>query len=383
MKKLIMGLVATTAIFVGNGLQVEAAKNFSDVNTNMSSYEAIQQVANAGYISGYPDGSFKPDKSISRAEVASILNQYLQDEGRITTNEDKNTFTDVSNSSWYAQAIKNVTKLGIIVGDGKGHFRPNDTITRAELAAMVNRMENYQLNGTYFLYADIPYESWYALDTMVAYSNGIMKGTSSSKFEPNLKATRELFAVTLNNVLNYDPNYVAPDLAMSNRGDVNKDGKINDRDTNYQFRQERFVRVKYYFSKYGMNSFVDGHSLVLDYTNKDNNWISGIYQATLFLDDYAGYIEVAINEQDFTENDLNQLSSVFSEISGIEKDEIYEAIQASFIRPYNEYYVHNRVFFSDELIEYLYVVDDLELRPIEGKFNTKQMICFSYLEGRN
>lgn len=107
--------------------------NFSDVASDRWSNEAISTLANGGYISGYEDGTFKPEAAITRAEFVTIIARFIN-----TTAVDAG-FSDVD-GHWAAEAINKVVDKAWIEGYTDGTFKPDAHITRAEVATIVNRM---------------------------------------------------------------------------------------------------------------------------------------------------------------------------------------------------------------------------------------------------
>ncbi len=93
------------------------------------------------YIIGYADGTVRPEAEITRAEVATIFFRLLADDVRDFYMTDENSFSDVSADAWYNRAISTMAAMGIINGDPEGTFRPDDPITRAEFAAIASRFE--------------------------------------------------------------------------------------------------------------------------------------------------------------------------------------------------------------------------------------------------
>ena len=93
------------------------------------------------YVVGYPNGSVMPEGKITRAEVATIFFRLLSDEVREMMFCEENDFSDVNNGSWYNNAVSTMAAMGIVEGYPDGTFRPNDYITRAEFAAIVARFE--------------------------------------------------------------------------------------------------------------------------------------------------------------------------------------------------------------------------------------------------
>lgn len=93
------------------------------------------------YLLGYEDGTVRPNGNISRAEVATVLFRLLKDDVRAQNLTKENAYSDVSDTAWYAAAVSTLSKMGVISGYPDGTFRPNAPITRAEFAAMIARFD--------------------------------------------------------------------------------------------------------------------------------------------------------------------------------------------------------------------------------------------------
>ena len=96
------------------------------------------------YVIGYPDGSVHPNGEITRAEVATIFFRLLRDSVRDANFTSYNPYTDVSADKWYNNPVSTMSRLGIIKGYPDGTFRPNDPITRAEFAAIAARFDEHK-----------------------------------------------------------------------------------------------------------------------------------------------------------------------------------------------------------------------------------------------
>jgi hypothetical protein len=130
---------------------------FTDVSNGYWAASAIKWGQGAGILNGYPDHSFKPNASITRAEMASILVKWL----RLDTTAANHTFTD-SNGHWASAQIAAVAELGYMTGYADGSFRPDQALTRAEAVVIINRiLERGPLTGvTDPTWKDVPASSW-------------------------------------------------------------------------------------------------------------------------------------------------------------------------------------------------------------------------------
>lgn len=155
------------------------------------------------YIKGYPNGSFKPNATITRAEAASIFYRLLTDSTRRTYSTSYNTFKDVPAKAWYNTAVSTMAKLGIVNGGSDGYFRPSDPITRAEIAAMIARCDGNSYGSAYTNFSDVK-GHWAASYIARAYELGWINGYGST-YEPDKYITRAETVAILNRVLNRAP----------------------------------------------------------------------------------------------------------------------------------------------------------------------------------
>ena len=120
--------------------------NFSDVSSGAWYYDAVQMCAKAGIVAGYPDGSFKPDQAVTRAEFFKMVAMLYSD--TLNTPITGGIFKDI-NGHWAEKYINMLQKLGIVKGDN-GSARPNDNLTRGETAAVMNRILGRVVNNSSF-----------------------------------------------------------------------------------------------------------------------------------------------------------------------------------------------------------------------------------------
>lgn len=119
---------------VREGLKVKT-NNFSDVDASRWSNTEISTMVNGKYITGYPDGTFKPGKHITRAEFATIITRFFDNEGTGF----KPSFSDVS-GHWAEEYIVKAAEHMMILGYNDGTFKPDKFITRAEAMTIINRL---------------------------------------------------------------------------------------------------------------------------------------------------------------------------------------------------------------------------------------------------
>ena len=170
------------------------------------------------YMSGYGNGTFNPNANMTRAEAAQMFyNLLLNKDVEITT-----TFTDVAADKWYAQAVNVLASMGIIKGVGEGQFAPERTITRAEFAAIATRFANASNEGG-LDFTDIGSDAWYYSAVLTAVNYGWINGYPDGSFKPNNTITRAEVVIVVNNMLKREAVPVHVDeAAIKNFSDVTK-----------------------------------------------------------------------------------------------------------------------------------------------------------------
>lgn len=157
------------------------------------------------YVMGYPDGTVRPNGSITRAEVSTILFRLLSDKTRDEYFTTESSFTDVKAGAWYNNSIATLEKAGVIVDTAKGGaFRPNEAITRAELAAMLAQFSDAKpVKGVKF--SDVPAEHWAYEAIAIAAKMGWIEGYPDGTFRPDATITRAEMMTLVNRALERVP----------------------------------------------------------------------------------------------------------------------------------------------------------------------------------
>ena len=127
-----------------NSAPANYSPKFSDVRAYDWFCDSVMKLSNKDIIKGYPDGTFKPNKSITRAEFAVIASKYIKNPKAADE-----TFSDVPMNHWAKDAIAKVKAEGWISGYTDGTFKPDAPITRAEAVSIVNRMFDRAADGEF------------------------------------------------------------------------------------------------------------------------------------------------------------------------------------------------------------------------------------------
>ena len=152
------------------------------------------------YIKGYADGTVRPNNFITRAQVATIFYRLMTKETRTMYFSESNDFSDVSDDYWANKAISTLSNAGIITGFYDGTFRPNAFITRAQFAAIAARF-SVVTEDLPNPFSDVP-EGYWAEDLIAfAADVGWVNGYADGTFRPTANITRAAAMKLINNVL--------------------------------------------------------------------------------------------------------------------------------------------------------------------------------------
>lgn len=161
----------------------------SDISANWAK-DDINRLIKDGVISGYPDNTFRPDNPVTRAEFARMLAKAFHYESSV-----KNSFSDTQ-THWAKKDISTLAEKGIITGYPDGTFRPNAKISRAEMAKMLTRAVKLDgdFDGTQFgwwpSFDDVPENHWAYNSVEIANRLGILPPVIETRFQPDRAANR-------------------------------------------------------------------------------------------------------------------------------------------------------------------------------------------------
>lgn len=172
----------------------------------------LNRTDHLAFLSGYANGTFEPDRNMTRAEVTTMFARLLA-EKMAADQTYSNTFSDVAKSHWAANYIGYMQQFGIITGYADGSFRPDASVTRAEFAAIASRFERLTEGTKSF--SDVPSSHWAAKYINFAATRGWVNGYADGTFKPNNSITRaEVAAVTCRLLeRNADQSYIRSHLS--------------------------------------------------------------------------------------------------------------------------------------------------------------------------
>lgn len=201
MKKVISNVLAVTValqVVMAPATSFAAEKDFPDVPKGHWSYKAITNLTSKEIIAGYDNGKFGFGDVVNREQVAALIYRALKPE---TKSEYKNPYSDISEgTTMFQKEILALTDMGIFVGDGKGTFRPKESLTRAEMAVILQKAFKLKVKANH-TFNDVPKDHW-ANDAISALeSNGVAAGNGAGAFNPTSVLTREEYAQFLFNAM--------------------------------------------------------------------------------------------------------------------------------------------------------------------------------------
>ena len=158
----------------------------------------LDKVNHNSYITGYDDNTFRPDRSMTRAEVVTVFTRLLKEKPEVDVKD--NPFTDIDNH-WAKESILIMNSLGIVKGYDDQTFKPENMITRAEFATMISRFDNIvniQMNTNFY---DVPEDHWAYSTINYARYMGWISGYADGSFKPNNRITRAEAITIINRML--------------------------------------------------------------------------------------------------------------------------------------------------------------------------------------
>lgn len=163
--------------------------------TGVSSW--LRVTDHSAYMNGYGTGKFGPNDMLTRAQAAQLFYNLLVNKNvEITV-----SFTDVPEDSWCATAVNTLASLGIVNGIGYGMFDPNSNITRGQFAAIATRFAKAVSGVTESPFSDVSSSDWYFSSVVTAVSYGWIQGYSNGAFGPQDDVTRAQAATIVNRML--------------------------------------------------------------------------------------------------------------------------------------------------------------------------------------
>ncbi|SHL09603.1 S-layer homology domain-containing protein [Anaerotignum lactatifermentans] len=193
----------------------DAKEHTSSDQTIQKDVPTLNKENHFAYMSGYLDGTFKPNQNITRAEVAVMFSRLI-DEDFDSDNYETTSFLDVAEDEWYSDRIGYIESLGIINGYPDSTFRPNAPITRAEFATIAANFDNLKETGDAY-FSDLPDSHWAKNFVEMAYNRGWISGYPDGTIKPDRYITRAEVVSVVNRMLEREADISYIDL---NKNDI-------------------------------------------------------------------------------------------------------------------------------------------------------------------
>ncbi|PSL48520.1 S-layer family protein [Salsuginibacillus halophilus] len=173
--------------------------SFSDMDGEHWGHQNVIELAERGVIQGFEDGTFRPDNSLTRGEAVVMLTRDLDVNADAFEDTD---FPDVAEDRFYAAAVAAGSELGWVEGSN-GKFRPNESLSRAEMAAILTRAYEIEaVTGGNAGFPDVPSDHWAAGVIETIQHQGITTGDDNGEYRPEDDLSRAEFATFIQRVSN-------------------------------------------------------------------------------------------------------------------------------------------------------------------------------------
>ena len=190
--------------------------------TDASGQLILPAAEHKAYIVGYEDGTFKPENNMTRAEAAAIFARNIAERKGENISSGKSSFTDVNSKLWYNNSIAYLEKYNIISGYNDGTFRPEEQITRAEFVTMCMRFYGMFEDITASnknIFNDVPKSHWASGYIYNAIAMKWIEGYADGTFKPDSNITRAEVVAIVNRVLDRaaDTEYISKNISTVNK----------------------------------------------------------------------------------------------------------------------------------------------------------------------
>lgn len=180
---LAVSVLFTTMVFAAND------NGFTDVDFSTEQGQAIEKMYSVGYLSGYNDGTFKPNATITRAELTRVFNKVFMYEINEENAKNQSAFTDVEEGAWYYNDIRIAQSNGYINGFNDGSFRPQDNFTRQQTCVVLSLAAGLQSVNADITISD-EVSSWAEVYVKSAIADGAFELEDGNIFRGTANITR-------------------------------------------------------------------------------------------------------------------------------------------------------------------------------------------------
>lgn len=208
-----LSLTLSLILVMATLLPVPGAAASNDYGTHWAK-EAISAAEASGVVTGYPDGTFRPDSTISRVEFFNMINRMFG-----FTKESEAIYSDVSSRSWHASVVRKANAAGYISGYYDGTIHPEDRVTRQEAAVIVSRLRTLPTASSSPVFTDAEaIADWSRPAIVGSIEAKVMVGYPDGTFRPLTPITRAEALMILNKAFSYKAAAVIPDMVYEQSG---------------------------------------------------------------------------------------------------------------------------------------------------------------------
>lgn len=280
-KILIIAVVACMVLSI-SGLAYAAA--LTDIEGNWAKHQ-IEKMVTSGAVKGYPDGSFKPEAKVSRAEFTTLVNRAFE---KVDQNAKAN-FADVKETDWHYVQVASGKSAGYIAGYTDNTFKPDNAISREEVAVILTKLLKLDANNTDAadVYTDVQNIAPWAKGSVAAVTTGkVMKGYFEGSFKPYKLITRAEAVVAIYTALELSkPSVVSSGSSSSNNNNNNDGGTMVNPITNIVAAKVQFLGNTYLYNVKGdVNSTVYSLEIVIGSDTFSANIANGKFAVERAID---------------------------------------------------------------------------------------------------
>ncbi len=306
MKKSLVFLLCLSLISISS--PVSTAAEFSDVRSGSELETMVNYLSEKNIISGYPDGSFQPTRTINRAEALKIIFETVQ-ASVDDSDSSEQSFSDVDDNQWFAKYVSTAKKKSIIKGYADGTFKPAQEVNRAEFIKMamtalpffntINRSSGKASQQ----FSDIDTQQWYVLYVDMALGMEFLRKTD--RLKPTAPMQRQDAAEIIYAIANYlekNPSSLSNDTYIPEESFVTSDptsGKLHNNDPD-DFGPDKLI-VRTDGKSTTIQNKLHGYNLTLDgFIRASGN--SRVSETTLHIKPDGSSCDLRIFVYDNTEN---------------------------------------------------------------------------------
>jgi uncharacterized protein YraI len=176
------------------------ASGVNDIQGNWAAAE-IDKALSTGYVKGYPDGSFRPNGGVTRAEFVAMVDSAFQ----VAAGHGNMSFKDVGSKDWFANDVQSALASGFVNGYPDGTFRPQQAVDRQEAACMMAKLLNLNGAGNLTFSDASQIDTWAKPSIAILFAKGVMSGYPGNTFYPKKVITRAEAVVLINKALALQP----------------------------------------------------------------------------------------------------------------------------------------------------------------------------------